>query len=167
MSDSHDPFASPNPTPSYSSGSFGDGSNVDGVLTAVAVVNYLFGGAQILCGACLGILGGSLFGMLGIAAGQDPDLDPEARIGFGVVTGMFVLLGIILALLGLPSILAGYGIQKRAQWGRILTIVLGVLAALAALAQLLSLSPLGLFHLGYAIFVLVVLFNPKYAAAFR
>ena len=167
MSDPHDPFASPSPAPSYSSGPFGDDSDGDGVLTAVAVVNYLFGGMQVLCGLCMSALGGSFFGVMGIAAEQNGQLDPEARVGFGIATGFVIVIGIIVALMGLPSILAGYGVQKRAQWGRILTIVLGVLAALSALAQLFSLSPLGLIHLGYAIFVLVVLFNPKYADRFR
>jgi hypothetical protein len=57
--------------------------------------------------------------------------------GAGVLSGdteaMFItstigiVVGIFLAILSLPGIIAGYGLLKRKEWGRILTLILGVL----------------------------------------
>lgn len=161
MAEVTDPFSSPSLPPA------GEDPNDQTLLTIVAVANYVMGGMNLICGGCVALVGGSLFGMLGMAAEVNGGPDPEARIGFGLASGAFIVIGIIIALLGIPSILAGYGVQKRQQWGRILTIVLGVLAGLGAVLNLISLSPVGLLHGAYAVFVLVILLNSRYAAYFH
>ncbi|MCG8351258.1 MAG: hypothetical protein MI924_26095 [Chloroflexales bacterium] len=50
--------------------------------------------------------------------------DPEAVAILSVVG---TLVGALLAILGIPGILAGYGLLKRRSWGRYLAIVIGIL----------------------------------------
>lgn len=57
--------------------------------------------------------------------------------GAGVLSGdtdaMFItstigtIVGFFLTILSLPGIIAGYGLLKRKEWGRVLTLILGVL----------------------------------------
>lgn len=49
--------------------------------------------------------------------------DPDAAIVGSCIGGVSILI----AILSLPSILAGWGLQRRKQWARILTIILAVL----------------------------------------
>ena len=71
----------------------------------------------------LGILGGFglLFVMLGAGALAH---DRQALLATGIIG--FVIAG-VLVVLSLPSLLAGWGLTKRREWARILTIVIAVL----------------------------------------
>ncbi len=68
---------------------------------------------------CVGVFVFVFFAGLGVAAE-----DPEAVRVLGVV-GLSV--GLFLVLLGLPGLVAGYGLLQRKPWARMLAIVLGVL----------------------------------------
>ena len=68
------------------------------------------------------VIGGFVFVLLagiGVVSG-----DMEALGVLGLV-GLFVAL--LMAALSLPGLLAGYGLLKRANWGRILAIIIGIL----------------------------------------
>jgi hypothetical protein len=73
-----------------------------GIFVAIAIAMFVFGaGAAILS-----------------APGSD-----EAIAG----TTCFGIIAVLIALLSLPSIIAGIGLQRRRKWARILTIVLSVI----------------------------------------
>jgi DNA-directed RNA polymerase subunit RPC12/RpoP len=133
-----------------------------GVVTAVAVVNYVVAGLQLMCGLAFmafGLLGAR---MLRNAAAQNPNVQIN-----GVNVGLIVVIvGVVWLALAVPMLLAGYGVQKRRNWGRVLSLILAGLAALGGVFQLLALNPAVLFSAGYAIFLFVVLLNEKYAAEF-
>ena len=61
----------------------------------------------------------ALLGGIGLATG-----DPEASGILAIVGGA---LGVFLAILGIPGIVAGYGVLRRKAWGRILAMVVGFL----------------------------------------
>ena len=61
------------------------------------------------------------FGIIGVAAGTE---DPEA---FPIITGIGLALFLFVVIISLPSLLAGYGLLKYSQWGRILALILSFL----------------------------------------
>jgi len=78
------------------------------------VTNAIF----LLIGLC-----GLLF-FVGIGSLAAFEGDPTA---LGVLTIIGVVALILFAVLSLPGILAGYGLLKRRQWGRILALIMGIL----------------------------------------
>lgn len=104
----------------------------------VTILGWLF----IVGNALFLVMGVFLFFLLagiGIATG-----DSEAAAILGV-TG--TALGLLLAVLGVPGIVAGYGLLVRKSWGRILAIVVGVLGLIN--------FPIGTAIGIYALFVLL------------
>ncbi len=154
-----DPFRSPTSPPA--------GDDGRGLVMAVAVINYVFGGLSLTCGICTGAFGGSLMGLAFAAISNSSQVDPEAKIGIGIASVFVLAIAGIQVLVGLLILLAGYGVQAFREWGRILTIVLAIISALLGLMSLSSLSPFGLVQIGYAIFALVVLLNPNYTRDFK
>jgi hypothetical protein len=160
---------------------FGRPARKSGAVTAVAVVNFVLGGFLLLCGLVAmlgGALLGNIFGQAGAAAKMPQGMDPEqakvfnqlAQGGGGLIATIAAFIGICYLIVAVPAIIAGVGVLKRAQWGRILTLVLGVIAGLFALLSLASL-PAGIFGLviygGYCVLVFVILLNKQYAAEFQ
>jgi hypothetical protein len=156
-----------------------------GAVTAVAIVNFIMGGLNVICGVAImigGALGGAIFGKMlgdaGAAAQAQQQMNPEqakafqqiAQGGGGVLAGFAAFLGICIMILAVPTILAGVGVMNRRQWGRILTLILGALAGLGALGNLRGLPgtiPAIIVGAGYCVFVYVILLNKEYAAEFR
>lgn len=161
-----DPFRSPMPTQQPGYRPPGGQANT-GLIVAVAIINYVFGGLQLCCGACLAIFGATFTQLMGSLIEQDRAMTAEDQAALGIMTAVFIGMGVVFALCGLPTILAGYGVQGKKEWGRILTIVLAGISALMAVMFLLGLNPLGLFFAGYSIFTLVVLLNSDNARAFK
>ncbi|WP_146118788.1 hypothetical protein [Blastopirellula marina] len=155
----NDPFRSPTHSPS------GDGGR--GLIMAVAVINYVFGGLSLACGICAGAFGGSVIGLAFAAIRNDPQVDPDAKFGMGIMSVVIVAIAGIQVLSGVLILLAGYGVQNYREWGRILTIVLAVISGVIGLLSLLLLWVFGLLQIGYAIFTLIVLLNPSYTRDFR
>jgi len=164
MDDISDPSSSPTPP--------GQPRQRSDAVTAVAVVNFALGGLQLLCGSCIAVGGGALAAILGFAAQQDRDLAPEeaeqleqfVQIGGGVI----VVFGVFYILLAVLLFVAGYGVTKRQNWGRTLTLALGVIAFPLAIPALVVGEWFGgLANLGYAIFVFAVLLNRRYRAEFN
>jgi hypothetical protein len=77
---------------------------------------YLISHAAFLV---IGVLGFVFFFGIGAVSG-----DSDAMV---VMPILAIVLAGIMALLGLPGMLAGYGLLKKRSWGRVLTIVVGVL----------------------------------------
>jgi hypothetical protein len=77
------------------------------------------------------------------------------------------IIGIISALWGCGAIGAGIGILKRAQWGRVLGLLLAGVAALLAILNLVAMNiVLVLTNGAYAGFSFAVLLQAKYKAEF-
>ena len=162
------PDVNPYETPMKPGYEMGGPAPPSGAVTAVAIVNFVVGAMNLMCGGALAFGGGLLASVIGTAAREDPNISPEeAAAAAGVVGGVVVAIGVIIIIFSLPMFIAGYGVTKRVQWARILTIVLGVISCLFALVDLVQMNLCGLvLHAGYGVFVLVVLFNAKYAAEF-
>ncbi len=161
-----DPFRSPTPSqqPGYRAPA---GPPNTGLILTVAIINYVFGGLQVGCGGCLAIFGATFTQMMTAMIEQEQQMGPEEVAGMRILTAFFIGMGVVFALTGLPTVLAGYGVQCQKEWGRILTIVLAGISALMAIFFLLGLNPLGLFFAGYSIFTLIVLLNSDNARAFK
>ena len=65
---------------------------------------------------------GILFGISFI-----PDMGIEAPI---ILRTVGIIIGIIAAVLSIPKIIAGIGLMRRQEWGRILTLIISFLAIL-------------------------------------
>jgi hypothetical protein len=74
-------------------------------------VNALF---LLLAGFALGVLP-----FIGAVAD-----DPDATVVFSILGTAF---GVLMVVLGLPGLVAGYGLLKRKPWARMLAVVLGIL----------------------------------------
>ncbi len=80
-------------------------------------------GALGLCAALIILLVfGGIAGIVGSAA---PDTDARVAVPILGLIGGFVIL--VIVVLSLPGLIAGYGLLQYAEWARILTIVLSVL----------------------------------------
>jgi hypothetical protein len=148
-----------------------------GVVTAIGVINIIFGALDVILGLVIMIAGPTLLNVLfhigseaaSNAPGGNPADAARIRETAGAATGIAGMIvafaGVCVMILAVPVILAGVGVLKRRPWGRILTIILGILAAIGGVIGILT--PAGWLNIAYAVFVLVVLFNAKYAAEFR
>jgi hypothetical protein len=151
-----------------------------GAVTAVAVVNFVLGALNVVCGlffmVAFNTIAGIIFGAATEAAKQQPGVTAEQQKQIqqasGILSTLGTAAGIILGscglIFGILYILGGIGVLNRRSWGRILTIILGIFAAIFAVLSLISANIPGLIVEGaYAVFVLIILFNSKYAAEFR
>jgi len=95
-------------------------SNLDGerMQTHVSIVGWLHiaGSALMLVFACFVL---ALLAGIGFASG-----DPEAVT---VLTIVGSVTGVLLTVLGIPGIVAGYGVLRRRNWGRLLALVVSFL----------------------------------------
>jgi hypothetical protein len=102
----------------------------------------ILGWLYILGNALLLVIGAFVFILLaGIGAASG---DTQA-LGILGMTGTAV--GLLLAALALPGLIAGYGLLRRRAWARVLALVLSILA--------LAAFPLGTLIGAYAIWVLL------------
>ncbi len=128
-------------------------------VTGVAVLNFVCGALFMVCG-----LGATVFGG---AAGASLGRAMSASIR-GQVTGALagIVVGFAILVLGVPFLVAGYGVLKRCQWGRILALVLGGLHGFQALSSAMN-EKLGfVFSAAYFLFTFVVLLDRRYRAEF-
>jgi hypothetical protein len=114
------------------------GGQQSGAVTLVAVYSFILGGLYVLCGLGIMILG-SAIGSLGFAMSEDMPADnpgaDAARAGFAAATAVFIIIGILALIVAFLLIMAGVGVIKRRQWGRILTLVMAALIGVLALIQ--------------------------------
>jgi hypothetical protein len=152
-------------------------------VTLVGVINLVFAGLAVVWGLAVMFFGSAFMAWLYGAAGDPllqqahPNALQAARVvqGFAALgTAMFIGAGFCLMLVGgLPLGLAGMGVLKRQQWGRILTLVLGGFAILGAIAALIQLQN-GPGHLilfvidaAYAGVTYGILLQPQFAEEFE
>ena len=82
------------------------------------ILGYLY-----LALGALGVLGALFVFLVLTGSGLLAD-DPDAA---AVTSGVGVIVGIVILVLSLPNLLAGYGLLKRHSWARGLALVLGFL----------------------------------------
>ncbi len=114
----------------------------------VTVLGWLHIGSNIL----LLIIGGFVFFLLttiGVISG-----DQEATAILGTV-GTFI--GLLMAALAIPGMIAGWGLLKRKNWGRVLGIIVGIFSLMN--------FPLGTAIGVYTLYVLLQEEAPAYFAA--
>lgn len=145
-----------------------------GAVTTVAVINFILGGLASACGV-LAAIGGAVLGLGGAAAAANqPGMDPQgAKVAGGMLAAggvVLTVIALIVVLWGVLAIVAGVGVIKRQQWGRILTLILAGLAAVIAVLSLLNgvrgIVGLALYG-GYATTCFVTLLNRDNAAEFE
>ncbi len=88
-------------------------------ISLIGILWIVFGGLSLMVGF-LGFL--LLFGISLI-----PDMGPEAPFILRTVGSIAVF---FFALLGLPKIIAGIGLLKKKEWGRILTLIVSFISLL-------------------------------------
>jgi hypothetical protein len=144
-----------------------------GAVTAVAIVNFVLGAIQLLCGGFLALMGGAVASMIG-SMDMPEEAAGDAQMIGGAIGGIMFVMGIVTILFGVFVIAAGFGVLQRAQWGRILTLILGGLAGVLAIFNLISImtgNVAGIVGLlldgGYCAMVFIILLNRRYAAEFR
>lgn len=116
----------------------------------VAVLNIVLGGLGV-CGALFFLL---VFGGLAGIAGSSGDADAQA--GAAILGTIGGIASFFIALVSVPSIIAGVGLLKFRDWARILTIVISIL-------NLISIP----FGTAVGIYGLWVLFNKGTAPLFK
>jgi hypothetical protein len=148
-----------------------------GLVTALAVLNFVFGGLAIVCGL-LGLLGGALLSGGGSTGKEiqrqvEKQLEKEGvQVPGGTVQdlGKIIMFQAVLSLLwGTGAIVGGVGLISRRNWGRILTLVCAGVSALLALLSLWQVFQGGgvgaivnvLIYIFYAAFAFIVLLNPQ------
>jgi len=98
---------------------------MEGHVKAVAIIYIVLG----CLGACAGLLMLVIFGGIAGAGMASGEADGEAAAGvFGLLGGF---LFVVILIVSLPSILAGWGLLNRKSWARILTIILAALNLLS------------------------------------
>jgi hypothetical protein len=145
-----------------------------GLVTAVAVVNFVLASLWVIGIIAAIIFGGAILSMFSsIAKSNPPANQVQAQQAQQAVNAAATIGGIAIAvastcfgIFAACFAVAGYGVLKRRQWGRIMTLVLGGLTAILALLSLLSLSPTVVVYAGYTAFVYIVLLNRRYGAEF-
>jgi hypothetical protein len=151
-----------------------------GAVTAVAIVNFVLGALNVICGVIFMVafntIAGYIFGAAAEAAKQQPGVTAQQQEQIQKASGLIGTLGTAAGILiggcslifGVLYILGGVGVLNRRSWGRILTIVMGIISAIFGVLSLFGGGiPNLVIYGGYAIFVLIVLFNSKNAAEFR
>lgn len=162
-----------------------------GVVTGIGLLNLLLAAVIIVAAIGLMIAGPTfiyrLAGMAENVMAQQPfqPNDPNAQLAIkqgkeavrevaGIASFIFVLIGSCSIVLGgVPLILAGIGVLKRQQWGRVLTLILGGLSLLIAIGIVYKFWPFNWFgwtwtlvHVGYTVAGFVFLLMPRFAEEF-
>lgn len=138
-----------------------NGSN--GNVTAIAVLQFIFGGVIILFGLLLAILGGSISSIVGQQFSQ---FGGETWGTLGAV--MFIVIGLTMALFGVPSIIAATGLIRYKEWGRIFTLVMATIAGISAVFSIIDLDLMGaLLTGGFCAYAWAMLTRPHIIALFR
>ncbi len=93
---------------------------------AVGIIDIIFGGLAVVGGliAWIAVQTG-----LGIAANESGE---EWLMGLGAMVGIIIMLGVLVV--AVPTVMAGIGILKGQEWGRILGMVVAVLWLLTVFA---------------------------------
>ena len=89
----------------------------------LGVLNIILGILGVLGALTILLVFGGIAGAVGMSASHDPD----ARIAIPILGAIGGGLAILVLILSLPGIIAGFGLLKFREWARILTIILSAL----------------------------------------
>lgn len=134
------------------------GSDAEKHITINSILLFILGGLTLVFGLIAAIAA--------FAAGAFVDqYDSSGAAGYwtrfgGLVMLLFALIG------GVPPILAGIGVSRRQEWGRILALIVAGLHGLYGLT-LLSGNVTAILSLGYAVYAFISLLQPDVAALFH
>ncbi len=143
------------------------GPQGNGNVLALGILQIFFGAMFVLGGLLLAIIGGAGSALAGKwLENVGGDAWGSAQWGtLGAV--MFVVMGLIIMALGVPSIISGVGLMRYQSWGRIMTLVLASLAGLSALSALVDLDIGGaLIPGGFCAYAWIILTRPHIVALF-
>lgn len=114
-------------------------------INILAVLFIIFGVLGLLAAAGFFVLGAGTSATI-LANDQSND----ARVGAAWAGGCMTFIAVVVAVLSIPNIIAGWGLSKRKSWARMLTIILGILA--------LPQMPVGT---ALGIYAIIVMFNDE------
>ena len=108
-----------------------EGPSKNVALTVIGLMTILWGVAHAVLGSCLILSGDTV----------DNNLRPDDPAGglaplLRIMAGLMIMIGVVVLLLGVPGMLAGFGVLWRKQWGRILAFVFAVLVIMVGLLAL-------------------------------
>jgi hypothetical protein len=89
----------------------------------LGVLHLALGGLGLLAALCLLLIFGGVTGIIGWAAGSDP----EAMVAIPIIGIIACVVIFLVLILSVPCLIAGYGLLQFRPWARILTIILSVL----------------------------------------
>lgn len=92
---------------------------------AVGIINIVLGALGVLTGLMLVMV----FGGIGMVIGTHSP-DPDARVALPILGLIGAVVFVVMLVISVPMIIAGWGIIRRRPWARILGIVLAVLQLL-------------------------------------
>ncbi len=113
---------------------------MNGHIKALGAIYLVWGGMGIIAGVIV-------MAIFLIGSGLMATEDPGAGLVFGTIGAIVILM---IAIISIPNILAGWALIKHKPWGRILTIILSILNLFA--------FPLGT---ALGVYGLWVLFQPE------
>ncbi|HVP46235.1 MAG TPA: hypothetical protein VMT32_06620 [Bryobacteraceae bacterium] len=88
----------------------------------LGILHVVYGMLGILAGLIIMLVFGGLAGVVSVA-----DHSGDARVAVPILGGIGAFVFILLLVLSLPGIIAGFGLIERQPWARMLTIVLSAL----------------------------------------
>ncbi|REK24668.1 MAG: hypothetical protein DWQ42_13135 [Planctomycetota bacterium] len=133
-----------------------------GWVTSVAILNFLSGAAKIVLGVALTWVMISL-------NWKTPSPDSVLFLLHGlafVVRAMMLVAGILVVGIGVVTVLAGYGVLMRRQWGRIVSLIVTGLVGFSSVSAVTSGEIGTLIGTVYPVFVYVILLMPRFAREF-
>ena len=93
---------------------------IPGVITAVSIIDYIYGALSIILAALL-LLGGTLLSALGPLRNMFPD-----ELLGGLVGGVIVLVSLIVLAFGILYVILGKAIKEFKMWAKIVQIILAI-----------------------------------------
>jgi hypothetical protein len=97
---------------------------MDQHIKILSILFIILGALGLLAAVVILITGAGAAAAIGSQAGNDPD----AAKGMMAAGGCMTAVAIFVAIVSLPSILAGWGLMKRKSWSRVLTIIVSILS---------------------------------------
>ncbi len=111
----------------------------------ISVLLILFGILGLVLAIAIMVFGA------GIAATiLSSDTTEEGRAAAGIVGSCITIVAVLMGVMSIPNIIAGWGLSQRKSWSRILTLILGFLA--------LPNVPIGT---ALGVYAIVIMFNDE------
>jgi hypothetical protein len=139
-----------------------------GLVTAVAIVEFVVAGLALICGVIYGVFGLLVGGTGAVAqelSKQAAQADPATQAALAQAQAWatyFKWGGLLLLLAGILSIVGGVGVIQRRSWGMVLSLLVAVmfLAGAALLGMAHDFLSLGLYG-ATGLFILIGLLSKK------